>query len=164
MLNEKDMQFLQMTYAAVLADATSQFAQEGVLQSVVKRKKTEQMATGKMKAGHFGITSPETVFTRLAEVFNCAAWKIQRAETNFVAETTTCKLCAIAKKMNERRDYHNERLAVYCQENEVSLADICTHLRDEHFGDELHPNEAGARIIAEQVFSVLSSVLEEPDG
>lgn len=67
---------------------------------------------------------------------------------------------AIAKKLNERRDYHNERLAEYCQQNEVPLADICAHLRDEHFGDELHPNETGARIIAEQVFAVLSSVLE----
>ena len=100
MQNENDIQLLQMTYAAVLADATAQFARENVLQSVTQRKKAEQMATGKMKAAHFGITSPEAVFTRLATVFNCAAWEIQGTEKTFVAETTTCKLCVIAKKIN----------------------------------------------------------------
>jgi lysophospholipase L1-like esterase len=28
-------------------------------------------------------------------------------------------------------------------------------LHDEHFGDELHPNGSGAKIIAEAVFQVL---------
>ncbi len=100
MQKEKTIQILQLTYAAVLADATAQFAKENVLESVTQRKKAEQMATGKMKAEQFGITSPEEVFTRLAEVFNCAAWKIHNEEKKFVAETATCKLCAIAKKIN----------------------------------------------------------------
>ena len=71
MLNKKDIQLLQLTYAAVLADAIAQFGKENVLQNVTQRKKAEQMATGKMKAELFGITSPAAVFTRLAEVFNC---------------------------------------------------------------------------------------------
>ena len=69
----------------------------------------------------------------------------------------------IAEDTHEKRDYHNERLAEYCQQNEVPLTDICTHLRDEHLGDELHPNEAGARVIAEEVFGVLSSVLDNKE-
>lgn len=100
MQNEKKIQLLQLTYAAVLADAADQFAKENILQNVIQRKKAEQMATGKMKAEQFGITSPEAVFTRLAEVFNCAVWEIENSEKGFVAETTTCKLCAIAKKIN----------------------------------------------------------------
>ena len=100
MQNEKDIQLLQLTYAAVLADATAQFATENVLHKVTQRKKAEQMAAGKMNAEIFEITSPEAVFTRLAEVFNCAAWEIESSEQGFVAETTTCKLCAIAKKIN----------------------------------------------------------------
>ena len=100
MQNEKDIQLLQLIYAAVLADATAQFAKENVLQNVTQRKKAEQMATGKMKAEQFGITSPEAVFTRLAEVFNCAAWEIRKAGEEFIAETKTCKLCGIAKKIN----------------------------------------------------------------
>lgn len=100
MQNEKKIQLLQLTYAAVLADAADQFAKENILQNVIQRKKAEQMATGKMKAEQFGITSPEAVFTRLAEVFNCAVWEIENSEKGFVAETTTCKLCAIAKKID----------------------------------------------------------------
>jgi lysophospholipase L1-like esterase len=42
----------------------------------------------------------------------------------------------------------------------IPLADICCLLRvghfgDGHFGDELHPNDRGAKIIAEAVFQVL---------
>ena len=43
------------------------------------------------------------------------------------------------------RDYHNERLTECCLENEVPLVDIASKLRDEHFGDELHPNDEGRR-------------------
>ena len=99
MQNEKDIKLLQLTYAAVLADATAQFEKEGVLHEVTQRKKAEQQSTGKMKAAQFGITSPEAVFLRLAEVFNCAAWEIRKADNHFTAETATCKLCGIAKKM-----------------------------------------------------------------
>ena len=109
MQNEKDTQMLQLTYAAVLADATAQFDRENVLKNVTQRKRAEQMATGKMKAEQFGITSPEAVFTRLAEVFNCAVWEIQNGEEAFVAETKSCKLCAIAKKINAPSPCH-----LYC--------------------------------------------------
>ncbi len=100
MQNEKDIQLLQLTYAAVLADAVTQLAKENVLEKVTQRKKAEQRANGKMKADQFGITSPEAVFTRLTEVFNCAAWEIRNTEEMFIAVTKTCKLCAIAKKIN----------------------------------------------------------------
>jgi lysophospholipase L1-like esterase len=60
--------------------------------------------------------------------------------------------------LHEERDYHNTRLKEYCEERRIPLADVCSHLRDEHFGDELHPNEAGARIIADVVFKVLIAV------
>ena len=43
MQNEKDIQLLQLIYAAVLADATAQFAKENVLQNVTQRKKAEEM-------------------------------------------------------------------------------------------------------------------------
>lgn len=64
----------------------------------------------------------------------------------------------IAKNTHEKRDYHNEMLATYCRQNEVPLADICVHLRDNHLGDELHPNEKGAKVIAAEVFQMLSRV------
>ena len=65
----------------------------------------------------------------------------------------------IAKDTHEKRDYHNGRLAEYCQQNEVPLADICAYLQDEHLGDELHPNREGAKIIAVEVFKILESLV-----
>jgi acyl-CoA thioesterase-1 len=64
----------------------------------------------------------------------------------------------IAQDTHARRDYHNKRLEEFCVAGEIPLADIGSHLKDEHLGDELHPNEAGARIIAERVFEVFASL------
>jgi lysophospholipase L1-like esterase len=62
----------------------------------------------------------------------------------------------VAKVLRAQRDYHNAMLRGFCEQNRVPLADICSRLRDEHIGDELHPNEAGAKIIAEEVLKVLA--------
>jgi lysophospholipase L1-like esterase len=64
----------------------------------------------------------------------------------------------IARDTHQKRDYHNERLAKFCSENSIPLTDICSHLQNEHLGDELHPNEAGAKMIAGRVFEVLTAV------
>ena len=100
MQSERNIKLLQLTYAAVLVDTVSQMAKENILEKVTQRKKAEQKATGKMKAEQFGITSPESVFTRLAEIFDCAAWEIRNVKNELVAETKACKLCAIAKKID----------------------------------------------------------------
>jgi lysophospholipase L1-like esterase len=63
-----------------------------------------------------------------------------------------------ADDLRRQRDYHNDRLSAYCVEQQVPLVDIASKLRDEHFGDELHPNDAGAKLIAEAVFQVLMGV------
>ena len=67
----------------------------------------------------------------------------------------------IARETHEKRDYHNARLMEFCKEKSISLADICSHLRNEHFADNLHPNEAGAKIIAERVFEILASIMPD---
>src|SRR5271166_3771112 len=46
-------------------------------------------------------------------------------------------------------------------ENHVPLVDIASKLRDQHFADELHPNDEGAQVIATEVFRVLSEVRRE---
>jgi lysophospholipase L1-like esterase len=63
---------------------------------------------------------------------------------------------AMARDIRAKRDYHNPRLSEFCQRQALPLSDICRLLRDEHFGDALHPNSRGARIIAEAVFRLLS--------
>ena len=64
----------------------------------------------------------------------------------------------MAREIHAKRDYHNPRLKAFCDERGIPLADICSQLHDEHFGDSLHPNAEGAKIIAEQVFAVLRCV------
>jgi lysophospholipase L1-like esterase len=61
----------------------------------------------------------------------------------------------IAREIHGKRDYHNPRLKMFCEEHGIPLADICSLLGDEHFGDELHPNGSGAKITAEAVFQML---------
>jgi lysophospholipase L1-like esterase len=64
----------------------------------------------------------------------------------------------VAEELRLKRDYHNERLRLYCEEHLVPLVDIRSKLRDEHFADNLHPNEAGAMIIAEEIYRMLAEV------
>jgi lysophospholipase L1-like esterase len=65
---------------------------------------------------------------------------------------------SIVAQCRHKRDFHNARLAAFCEQNEIPLADIRPHLHNEHFGDSLHPNEVGARRIADAVFDVLAVV------
>jgi lysophospholipase L1-like esterase len=67
---------------------------------------------------------------------------------------------AVAKELRRQRDYHNARSKEFCQEKQIPLADICSRLKDEHFADELHPNEQGAKIIAVKVFKTLAGLHE----
>ena len=96
---EKKVQILELAYAGVLADSVNCFGKEGVLEKVTEEKKKVQMALGKQQAERYGIQKPEEVFTKLAEIFNCASWEINREGDGFIAESKMCKLCAIAKKM-----------------------------------------------------------------
>jgi lysophospholipase L1-like esterase len=68
----------------------------------------------------------------------------------------------VAKELRQKRDYHNAKLMLLCAKWRIPLSDICSRLKDEHLGDELHPNEAGARIIAAAVFKVLAAIRKEP--
>ncbi len=65
---------------------------------------------------------------------------------------------ALVAECREKREYHNARLAEFCEQHELALVDIRPHLHDEHFGDWLHPNQAGAKVIADTVFSTLAAV------
>jgi lysophospholipase L1-like esterase len=62
---------------------------------------------------------------------------------------------SIATEIHAKRDYHNPRLERFCRQHGIPLADVCSLLSDQHFGDALHPNAQGAGIIAQAVFEVL---------
>jgi hypothetical protein len=97
---DQQIQVLQLTYAHVLADATRQLGLECVLERVTERKRQEQLATGSTKAELFGITSPEQVFTALPAYFGCVSWRVKANDGGFVAETSGCVLCGLAKMID----------------------------------------------------------------
>jgi lysophospholipase L1-like esterase len=64
----------------------------------------------------------------------------------------------VADELHSNLDCHNDRLRAYCLENQIPLVDLASKLRDEHFADEIHPNDEGAQVIAQELFQVLSGV------
>ena len=54
--------------------------------------------------------------------------------------------------------YYNQRLEEYCKSRNIPLADIYPVLKDEHFADAIHPNEEGARLIAQEVYKTINLV------
>jgi lysophospholipase L1-like esterase len=70
----------------------------------------------------------------------------------------------IAQELRANRDFHNDRVKAYSLENQVPLVDIASKLRDEHLADELHPNDDGVQLIAQEVFKVLSKAWSSHDG
>mgnify|MGYP001766868295 CR=1 FL=1 len=96
---EEKVRILQLTYAAALADATLRMGRDGILPRVTAEKRREQMANGRVRAAQFGISRPEEVFQKLSEIFDCARWQTTAEAGGFSAETKSCKLCAMAKRI-----------------------------------------------------------------
>jgi lysophospholipase L1-like esterase len=70
-----------------------------------------------------------------------------------------CSPSSAIDELRRGRQYHNQQLANWCNSAEIPLIDICLPLADEHFADAVHPNEAGAQLIAETVFKTLGPLL-----
>ncbi len=93
------LEIVRKVYAGALADAVRQYARAGVLEQVTAAKRQEQLAGGKMRAAQMGLARPEEAFTRTAELFQCADWKITEEPNGFRAQASRCMLCALAKRM-----------------------------------------------------------------
>jgi hypothetical protein len=97
--SDKQVKLLQMAYASALADTVLQYEKEGVLARVTERKHKESISSGKMRTAQFGITSPGEAFLKTAELFGCAEWNITSNSEGFAAQTKSCMLSAISKKI-----------------------------------------------------------------
>jgi lysophospholipase L1-like esterase len=67
----------------------------------------------------------------------------------------------VAAETRALRDHHNRQLQAFCAAQHLALIDIRSLLRDEHFGDALHPNAHGASLIAEEVFTALDAAIRD---
>jgi hypothetical protein len=99
METEKKLLLMQNTYAATVAEAVNNYEKLKVLDKIVETKKERQAQTDPYMNTQLEVTSPEEVFTKLAGTFGCANWTIEKTADGFVANATSCKLCALSKRM-----------------------------------------------------------------
>lgn len=90
---------LQNTYAASVAETVNTYEKLEALETIVERRKAGQAQTAPFLNQQLGIQSVEDVFYTLSEIYGCADWSVQKTEDGYVATATSCKLCALAKKM-----------------------------------------------------------------
>lgn len=99
METEQKLALLQNVYAAALAETVNTYAKLNVLEPIVAQKKTRQAQTAPYMIQQLGIHTVADVFARLTEVFGCANWTVSKTENGYTAQASSCKLCALCKKM-----------------------------------------------------------------
>jgi len=96
---EKALTLLQNIYAASIAETANTYDRLMALDTIVERRKERQAHTAPFLNQQLGIETVEEVFGRLSEIFGCADWSVEKADDGYVATATSCKLCALSKKM-----------------------------------------------------------------
>ncbi|MPM07774.1 hypothetical protein SDC9_54082 [bioreactor metagenome] len=96
---EKRLTMLQNTYAASIAEIVNTYDRLKVLDTIVEKRRLRQAQTAPYINEQLGITCVEDVFIKLSEVYGCANWSVEKAEEEYIATASTCKLCALSKKM-----------------------------------------------------------------
>jgi hypothetical protein len=96
MNTEQKLTILQTAYAAALVDALSRFEEAGVLKEVVEKRRSHR--GGAQACRFFGVTTPREIFTRLSELFGCAAWELDEQDDGFTAMTKGCRLHQMAAR------------------------------------------------------------------
>mgnify|MGYP001316407773 FL=1 len=96
---KKKVTILQNTYAASIAEAVNTYDKLNVLETIVEKRKERQAQTAPYLNEQLGIESVEDVFCKLSEIYGCANWVVEKTEDGYIATATSCKLCALSKKM-----------------------------------------------------------------
>ena len=96
---EKRLIMLQNTYAASIAETVNTYEKLKALETIVEKRKERQVQTAPYLNQQLGIQSVEDVFYTLSEIFGCANWSVEKTENGYAATATSCKLCALSKKM-----------------------------------------------------------------
>ena len=96
---EKRLTLLQNTYAASIAETVNTYDKLKVLDTIVERRKERQAQTAPFLNQQLGIKTIEDVFYKLAEIYGCANWLVEKTGDGYIATAVSCKLCALSKKM-----------------------------------------------------------------
>ncbi len=103
---EKKFVMLQNTYAVSVAETVNTYDKLKVLEKVVESRKERQMQAAPYLNQQMGINSVEDVFNQLSEVYGCANWSVEKTADGFIATATSCKLCALSRKMGGANPCH----------------------------------------------------------
>jgi hypothetical protein len=118
---EKRMAVLQNTYAASVAENANMYDKLHVLELVVGKRKERQTQTAPYLNQQLGIHCAEDVFRILSEIYGCANWSVEKTEEGFLATATSCKLCALSKKMGGANPCYG-----WCLDPMIAmLSDVC---------------------------------------
>ena len=90
---------LQNTYAASVVETVNTYEKLKALETIVEKRKERQVQTAPYLNQQLGIQSVEDVFYTLSEIYGCANWSVKKTENGYAATATSCKLCALSKKM-----------------------------------------------------------------
>ncbi|HHY81991.1 MAG TPA: hypothetical protein GX505_04840 [Clostridiales bacterium] len=96
---EKRLAFLQNTYAVSIAETVNTYEKLKALDTVVEKRKERQTKTASYLNQQLGIKSIEDIFHTLSEIYGCADWTVKKIEDGYAAIATSCKLCALSKKL-----------------------------------------------------------------
>jgi predicted ArsR family transcriptional regulator len=96
---EKRLAMLQNTYAASVAETVNTYDKLKVLETIIQKRKERQAQTAPYLNQQLGIESIEDVFYKLSEIYGCANWVVEKTEDGYIATATSCKLCALSRKM-----------------------------------------------------------------
>jgi hypothetical protein len=96
---EKRLIMLQNTYAASIAETVNTYEKLKASETIVEKRKERQVQTAPYLNQQLGIQSVEDVFYTLSEIYGCANWSVKKTENGYAATATSCKLCALSKKM-----------------------------------------------------------------
>ena len=99
MNDQMKLMIMQNMYAASVAETVNTYQRLNVLDKVVEAKLNRQNESAAMLNKQFGVKTPEDVFSNLADVFGCANWEVVKNAQGLIATATSCKLCALSKKM-----------------------------------------------------------------
>ena len=96
---EKRLALLQNTYAASIAETVNTYDKLNALNAIVAKRKERQAQTTTYLNEQLSIKTVEDVFCNLSQIYGCANWIIEKTEKGYTATATSCKLCALSKRL-----------------------------------------------------------------
>lgn len=96
---EKRLSILQNTYAASVAETVNTYETLNALDTIVERRKKRQTQTAPYLNQQLNIQNIDDIFHTLSEIYGCANWQVKKTKDGYTATATSCKLCALSKKM-----------------------------------------------------------------